>query len=94
MAAFTSAILDKSDFGNRSYVSGTFTGSGGSTGGTITTGLRVVEFISVQPRHATAVLTDACVVNNTLPLKDSATGAVTVVTVADTVGVWFAIGRK
>ena len=90
MAAFTSAVTAKGVFGSRKYRSGTFASSGGATGGDIATGLRVVEFIKVQG-GGTTVLTNASVVNETLPLKGS--GDVTIVTDADVTGVWFAVGK-
>ena len=75
-------------FGAKKVIWGTYASSSGSTGGDISTGLKRVEFISLQSRGA-AVATNAPAVNETLPLNS---GAVTIVTDADEEGVWFAIG--
>ncbi|MCW3994918.1 MAG: hypothetical protein NWE98_02060 [Candidatus Bathyarchaeota archaeon] len=74
--------------GTEKYTSGTFSNSGGSTGGTIDTGLRVCKRIFLQYTGA-AVVSDAPVVNATLPCAGN---AVSIVTVANTSGVWEAIG--
>lgn len=76
--------------GTRKMLTGTFTSAGGSTGGTIKTGLRRVEFFSLQAQAA-AVVANAPVVNGTLPLS---TGDVVVVTDANVVGSWVAIGTE
>jgi len=88
MAAFASAIKGRSVFGNKRVTWGTFTPSGGSTGGDINTGLRRCESILLQYGGAAAI-TDAAVVNETLPCSGA---AVTIVTVADKAGTWIAIG--
>lgn len=74
--------------GDRKITTGTFANTAGSTGGDIETGLDVVESFHIQHTGA-AVVASAPVANETFPLQS---GAVTVVTVADTAGVWTAYG--
>lgn len=87
--AFASAVLDQTVEGNKRVVTGTYTGSGGGTGGDIATGLSRVDFISLQPGGASAFAL-APVVNETLPLANG--GAVTIVTNANETGYWRAEG--
>ena len=87
-AAFSSTITESGVMGDRRYAYGTYTPSGGSTGGDITTGLSSVHFIVLQPSGGT-VRAAQPTVNETLPL---ASGGVTVVTTADEAGYWYAIG--
>ena len=68
---------------------GTFTVSGGATGGNIDTGLTLVHSMYLQTGGA-AVSADQSSINETLPCDGS---AVTIVTTANTVGTWFAIGK-
>ena len=75
-------------FGAKKVIWGTYTSSGGGTGGDILTGLNRCDFISLQSKGS-AVIADAPVVNETLPL---AGGSVTIITAADEVGSWFALG--
>ena len=70
--------------------SGTFTNTSGSTGGDITTGLKTVVEFSLQ-HTGSAVVASAPVVNETLPLADT---AITIVTVADADGRWIAWGTE
>lgn len=86
--AFSSAVVSKTVQGDKRVVFGTFTSTGGSTGGDIATGLARVDNIQLQHKAA-AVVASAPVVNETLPL---AGGDVTIVTVADTVGTFRAEG--
>jgi hypothetical protein len=88
MAAFTSTITSQTVFGNKRIVYGTYTSSAGATGGDVSTGLNQVEVFMLIP-NAAAVATNASVVNETFPL---ASGDVTIVSDADQVGYWFAIG--
>lgn len=69
--------------------SGTFTNGGSDTGGDIDTGLRRVLYFGIQ-QTGSAVVTNAPVVNETMPLDG---GVVTVVTDADADGTWVAIGE-
>jgi len=88
--AFASAItrIVKNHIGDRVVTHGTYTNGGGDTGGDIDTGLKVCEFIVLQPTGA-AVIASNPSVNETLPVDGS---AVTVVNTADEDGVWFAYG--
>lgn len=86
--AFAYAITDTSYFGNKKVVIGTFTSTGGSTGGDIVTGLTSCDMITLQQTGA-AVVADAPVANETFPL---AGGAVTIVTTANAVGQFIAYG--
>lgn len=74
--------------GARKEAFGTYTSSGGGTGGDIKTGLNRVNYISLQSKGS-AVIADAPVVNETLPLSS---GDVTIVTAANEVGSWYAVG--
>lgn len=91
--AFASAILTSTGgsevFGGRKVVFGTFTNTGGSTGGDISTGLTRVDAIFLT-HTGSSVVASAPVVNETLPLRGS---AVTIVTVADADGNWMALGE-
>lgn len=86
--AFTSTILGSSSFGNMKVSLGTYTNTASSTGGDIDTGLSGVRALFLQPK-TTAISANQPVVNETLP---QASSAVTIVTSADEVGFWFAIG--
>lgn len=86
--AFTASVTRIGVDGDRRYVQGTFANTGGSTGGDITTGLDQVEFVALQ-HTGSSVVASAPVVNETLPLNG---GDVTIVTVADTSGVFYARG--
>lgn len=69
-------------FGSKRVVSGTYTNSGGSTGGDIVTGLtRIESFESTNN-------TQAATVNKVL----TSGGTVTITTVADDDGLWQASG--
>ena len=87
--AFSYTILGQTVFGNKRVVYGTFANAGGSTGGDIATGLDVCENITLQ-HTGSAVVASAPVANETFPL---AGGVVTVVTVADTNGLFTAFGN-
>ena len=87
-AAFSSTILYQGSIGDKRIVGGTYTSTGGGTGGDIATGLVLVEDCHLQPKGS-AVLANEPVVNETIPLQS---GAVTIVTTADEVGTWQAIG--
>lgn len=70
-------------------VRGTFTNTDSGTGGDVKTGLSVVEEFLIQEK-GTAVQANKSVVNKTFPLDG---GDVTIVTDADAVGRWVALGR-
>lgn len=89
---FTVTLFDdgKAEFlGTRKLVQGNVTNTGGSTGGEVSTGLRIVEQFHFQPTNTTTA-TIANSVNETFPLSG---GDVTLVTAGDVDGIWFAIGR-
>ncbi|MBI4137106.1 hypothetical protein HY469_03525 [Candidatus Roizmanbacteria bacterium] len=89
--AFSSTIEGKSVFGNKRVHWGTYTNTGGSTGGDIDTALGgQVEIVQLQPKGS-AVATNAPVVNESFP--NSLGSAETIVTDANEVGTWLAIGR-
>ena len=69
---------------------GTYTNTDSGTGGSIDTGLAVVDNMQLTPKGS-SVAGNAPVVNETLP--GLAGDAVTIVTDADEVGTWMAIGR-
>lgn len=89
--AFSSAVIGSGAvFGSgQRVVIGSYTNDGDSTGGDISTGLSTVNFVMLQPK-GTSVSANQPVVNETLPLNG--TGAVTIVTSANEVGTWMAIG--
>ena len=76
--------------GTRKMVTGHFASTGGGTGGTIKTGLRRVEAFGLMEEGA-AVVANRSVVNGTLPLS---TGDVVIVTDANVVGSFWAIGTE
>lgn len=86
--AFASAITARDIWGSQAVTMGTFTNGGGETGGDIKTGLHLCTAIFLQ-HGAGAVVADAPVVNETLPVDGS---AVTVVTTDGADGTWIAFG--
>ena len=88
--AFTSDIVGRSVMGNKRIAWGTYTSASSSTGGDIDTGLELVESIMLTVKSTAIQVSGGPVVNETLPIAGS---AVTIVTVADGVGYWLAIGR-
>lgn len=86
--AFTYTVNKPTDAAGKKMATGTYTSAGGSTGGDIVTGLRYVEHIQLQPK-SNAVVANQPAVNETLPLSG---GSVTIVTTANEVGSWMAIG--
>ena len=86
--AFAFTITEQTFEGNKKVVRGTFTNTGGSTGGDINTGLSNCTGARLQ-HTAAAVVASAPVINETFPV---AGGALTIVTVADTTGVYEAEG--
>ena len=91
--AFSSAVTSKLPFGNKQFVYGTYTSSGGGTGGEVATTLSVVDGFWMQP-NKNAVIATQSTINETLPLYDNpiAQVKVTIVTSADEVGYWYAFG--
>jgi len=87
--AFSSTITDRGVFGSKRCAWGTYTNASSSTGGDIETGLESVEYIQLQEKGTAVQVAGGAVVNETLPVS----GGITIVTVADDCGFWFAIGR-
>ena len=86
--ALTQTTNVETHIGGVRKVSGNYINTGGATGGKIQTGLTVVNAFKLQPWGA-AVVTSFPVVNETLPLNG---GTVTIVTLANESGCWFAEG--
>jgi len=88
---FSAAVVNTFEgTGSRIRVIGTYTNTGGGTGGDVTTNLNVVEDFTIKPKGSVIIAT-ASVINETLPLTNTG-GAVTIVTSADEVGYWEAWG--
>lgn len=87
--AFAYTIEDRENMGDTWKVWGTFTNTGGGTGGDIKTGLKKVYYMKLQ-HTAAAVVADAPVCDETFPLSS---GDVTIVTTADADGIWEAFGH-
>lgn len=73
--------------GSTRITKGTFTSTGGSTGGDIYTGLQKVYGMKLQQKGTAVVASDPAV-NETLPVSDP----VTIVTAANAAGYWMAFG--
>lgn len=86
--AFTAAVVERGIKGNKRVIQGTYVNTGGSTGGSVTTGLSRCDSFIIEPNGA-AVSANAPVTNNTFPLSG---GVVTVITTADEDGYWTAEG--
>jgi len=84
--AFTYKRIDIENVGTRKAAFGTFTNSGGSTGGDIVTGLNVVENFAAFYTNSS---TTSPYADETFPL---AGGVVSLVTGANDGGVWIAFG--
>lgn len=85
--AFSSAVSYKTVFGNKRVHYGTWTGSS-VAGGDINTGLRLCEHIQLTV-HGSAVTSNACTINESLPVAGS---AVTIVHDSGINGYWMAMG--
>jgi hypothetical protein len=85
MMAFT--YTAKTIYPGGRIAAGTYTCSGGATGGDINTGLPNVMSFTLTPQ-GTSVSANQSVYNETLPL---ANGVVTIVTTANEVGSWTAV---
>lgn len=93
--AFNYTIDEVRFSGNKKLSRGTFTSSGGGTGGNVFTGLRICETFDLIPKKS-SVLTNQCTYNTTLPvakIAGEASAKVAIVTDADVVGSWEASGR-
>lgn len=85
---FTSTITFQDIKGTERYSCGTFASTGGDTGGDINTGMTTCKRMVLQ-YTGSAVVESAPVINETLPCAGN---AVTIVTVANTTGIWEAYG--
>lgn len=85
--AFTSKILKVVQGTGGRVVSGSFTNTGGSTGGDIETGLSLTQSMVLSVKDS-SVATSFPVVNETFPI----TGKTTIVTAANQNGYWIATG--
>ena len=85
--AFSSTITDRSAMNNKAVTWGTFNAAS-VTGGNIDTGLRQVDFMTLQT-GGSAVSADQSAVNETLPADGS---AITIVCTTSTAGFWMAFG--
>jgi hypothetical protein len=85
--AFSNNLLHEVPMGQMRFMMGTFTNTGGSSGGDIRTGLHKVLQLKLQ-HTGSAVVADDPAVYETFPVNDP----VTVVTTADADGLWFAWG--
>ncbi len=85
--AFTATITERTVWGNKRVHMGTYVSTASDTGGDITTGLRRVERLFLQP-HGNANTALAAVNEVVTPLMT----AMTIVTEADGTGGWMAIG--
>lgn len=85
----TTTVTGKGIFGSKKWKCGTY--SADDTGGDISTGLKIVEYIDVQA-GGSSIVADAPTVNETLPLKGTA-GEVTIIVTTGTAGFWFAFGK-
>lgn len=90
--SFTYTVSETIDggMGSRAFAFGTYTSSGGSTGGDVVTGLRTVFNFTIQPKGS-AVKATRSKANEAFPLVNS-TGAVTIVTSSNEVGQWSCTG--
>ena len=81
--------------GSKRRTWGTYTSSSSGVGGEVFTGLRVCETFSLKPKGS-AVAANQSVLNETFPVvraSGAASAAITIVTDADQVGTWEAVGR-
>ena len=87
--AWATTVEGRTRMGSKLRTWGTFTSSGGGTGGNIDTALGVCEFIKINVSGASAGGNEP-VVNETLPEAGS---AITIVTDANEAGYWEAVGK-
>ncbi len=74
--------------GDLRFTSGTFTSSGGGTGGDIYTGLQKVEGMYLI-QNSSSVVASQAVINETFPKADP----ITIVSAANVSGYWWAFGH-
>lgn len=84
--AFSYTLTERENIGGVRRVGGLYTNSGGSTGGTINTGLSVVNGIALTPSSA-----DSPYYSTSLP-STATDGAITIVSASNAGGTWEAFG--
>lgn len=89
--AFSFSVKDTIQVTGAKIIAGTYTNTGGSTGGDITLPLIKLLHLNLQP-IGTAVSANEPVVNETLPLNGKFSIAATIVTSANESGSFLAIG--
>ena len=86
--AFSASKTGEHVVGDLRMTRGTYSNSGGSTGGDINTGLH--QCVNLIPSAAgSSIVADAPTVNETFPCAGN---AVTIITTANTAGYWTAFG--
>jgi hypothetical protein len=88
--AFTFKVTETFQMIGAKAIIGTYTNTGGSTGGDITLPVQALYHLQLQPQ-GTAVLANQPVVNETLPLRGKYSVAATIVNTANEVGAFLAI---
>jgi hypothetical protein len=89
--AFTFKVTESFQMIGGKTITGTYTNTGGSTGGSISLPVQALYHLSLQPQ-GTAVLANQPVVNATLPLRGKYNVSAPVVNTANEVGTFIAIG--
>jgi len=87
---FTSTVTRKTVQGNRKVIYGTFTNTGGSSGGDIVPGLKRMDYVQLQYSGTSVLQANSPVINETFPFSGT---ACTIVTETDANGHWVAVGR-
>ena len=88
--AFTSVMIDREIMGTKWVSWGTYTSDSSTEGGDLDTGLPIIETLQLTP-ISSAVEVSAPVANvSDFPYAGP---KIPIVTVADGVGTWFALGR-
>jgi len=90
--AFTSAVVKKFRLGRNKIRFGTFTNTGGSTGGDIDSGMKLCDFL-VPWFMKNAAIATFIGTNEDFSAGPIAGNAITIVTAADEDGYWLAVGR-
>jgi len=86
--AFHSEITEQSVFGNKRIVWGRYLSDSGDTGGEINTGLSSVSSIWFTPIGSSVEVSAPTISNVTVPYSPD----ITIITVANGGGLWFAVG--
>lgn len=89
---WSSSVIQKMRFGRNRVHFGSFTSSGGTTGGNIDTGMRLCDFLLGWQRKITAP-TELIGVDEDFSAGPIPGNAITIVTEAAVVGFWIAVGR-